>query len=442
MTGFRGGVKDSPGVVVNTANRPTLKSIPPATEATDDEWESIDESGSPLSQGARTTLAPPMGNTEYVQAMMELGELEDPSSEPPETRRGSTPEVSSGIATPVPMPSPAPPPPAARAAFNRPTIKERTRVGGFEIDASLRNDPSLLADFDAEPAPSPPPSARKAPAPPSSNLRGRMSVPGFAAPRLPSNVGGIPSLEEADEERPSSRRPTPDPGRSSLERRGTGAGDRLTPSDDELDFESLLEEAAPPPRAPTPPRYPSPPAQAPARSAGQAGLRLGGFGNTPPVRPTPIPEVYDEESGDRPTPLIEPPDDAWVTKQREMQSRLAAQNYAGALRLAEDLLAEHPEDRAASQCADRCREAMAQKYLTRLGGRTNVPKVVMSEQEIRWLALDHRAGFLLSFIDGGMPIEEVLDVASMPELDALRILFELREQGVIEIEAPARRGRR
>ena len=67
----------------------------------------------------------------------------------------------------------------------------------------------------------------------------------------------------------------------------------------------------------------------------------------------------------------------------------------------------------------------------------------MGSEELRWLSLDHRAGFLLSFVDGSMSIEEVLDVSSMPELDVLRIMFELRQQGVIEIEEPpARPGRR
>jgi hypothetical protein len=42
-----------------------------------------------------------------------------------------------------------------------------------------------------------------------------------------------------------------------------------------------------------------------------------------------------------------------------------------------------------------------------------------------------------------MSIDEALDVSSMPELDALRIMFELRMQGVIEIAEPNRRpGRR
>ena len=82
---------------------------------------------------------------------------------------------------------------------------------------------------------------------------------------------------------------------------------------------------------------------------------------------------------------------------------------------------------------------LGQKYLARLGGRDRIPRVIMSAEEMRVLSLDHRAGFLLSFIDGSMSIEEVLDGSSMPELDALRIMFELRMEGVIEIAEPNRR---
>jgi hypothetical protein len=59
--------------------------------------------------------------------------------------------------------------------------------------------------------------------------------------------------------------------------------------------------------------------------------------------------------------------------------------------------------------------------------------VAIQQEEIRWLSLDHRAGFLLSLIDGSLSIEELLDVCGMPRLDALRILFGLFDQRVIAL---------
>jgi hypothetical protein len=125
-----------------------------------------------------------------------------------------------------------------------------------------------------------------------------------------------------------------------------------------------------------------------------------------------------------------------------MQALFDARNYSSALVLAESVLLADPNHAQARRCAESCREVLTEKYLSNLGGRSNVPRVTMAAEEMRWLSLDHRAGFLLSFIDGSMSIDEVLDVSSMPELDALRIMFELRMQGVIEISEPMRRPRR
>ncbi len=126
-----------------------------------------------------------------------------------------------------------------------------------------------------------------------------------------------------------------------------------------------------------------------------------------------------------------------------MTTLFEARNYLGAVVLAETVLAAAPDHAQARRCAESCREMLAQRYLTRLGGRENIPRVTMSAEEMRVLSLDHRAGFLLSFVDGSMSIDEVLDVSAMPELDALRMMFELRMQGVIEFVEPTRRpGRR
>jgi hypothetical protein len=123
----------------------------------------------------------------------------------------------------------------------------------------------------------------------------------------------------------------------------------------------------------------------------------------------------------------------------EMHALLEAGNYSSALVLAESVLVSDPKHAGALECAEFSRAALGDRYLENLGGRLAIPRVVMNPEEVRSAALDHRSGFLLSFIDGSMTIEEVLDVSSMPELDALRIMFELRMQGIIQADAPARR---
>ncbi|MEO7328919.1 MAG: hypothetical protein ABI193_10095 [Minicystis sp.] len=123
----------------------------------------------------------------------------------------------------------------------------------------------------------------------------------------------------------------------------------------------------------------------------------------------------------------------------EIQERLDVGDDLGAMMLAENLLTVEPDNGEATQCVEICRGRLIDKYLARLGGRRRVPRVVLGMDEIRYLSLDHRAGFLLSNIDGTMTVEEVLDVSGMAEFDALRLLDDFRERGVIDLPEPRRR---
>jgi hypothetical protein len=119
-----------------------------------------------------------------------------------------------------------------------------------------------------------------------------------------------------------------------------------------------------------------------------------------------------------------------------------AGDFRSALVMVEALLEVSPDHFEAQACAASCRELLSKKYLGRLGGLAKILRVAMPPDEIRWLSLDHKAGFLLSCIDGTSSIEEVLDVACMQEFEAIRILHDFRELGVIEILPDPRAPRR
>jgi hypothetical protein len=72
-------------------------------------------------------------------------------------------------------------------------------------------------------------------------------------------------------------------------------------------------------------------------------------------------------------------------------------------------------------------------YSARIGQLSQVASVAVPPDQIRWLSLDHRAGFLLSLVDGHSTLDEVLDISGMPRLDAVRILFSLIEERVISL---------
>jgi hypothetical protein len=118
----------------------------------------------------------------------------------------------------------------------------------------------------------------------------------------------------------------------------------------------------------------------------------------------------------------------------EMRDRYAVGDFTGALAIAEKVLDESPSNGEANRYMVSCRDILTQMYTARLGSTGQVPRVLLGADQVRWLTLDHRSGFLLACIDGACTIEEILDVSGMQPLDALRILCELLQQGVIEMK--------
>jgi hypothetical protein len=123
-------------------------------------------------------------------------------------------------------------------------------------------------------------------------------------------------------------------------------------------------------------------------------------------------------------------------KLERVRARFEVGDFSGALVLAEAMLEEEPRHLAAKCYADSCRAMLRQMYLARIGDKACTLRQVMDSEQVKGLQLDHRAGFLLSLADGVNTIDEILDVSGMPALDALRILYELIQEGVVEAEAP------
>ena len=117
----------------------------------------------------------------------------------------------------------------------------------------------------------------------------------------------------------------------------------------------------------------------------------------------------------------------------EMKDRYAMGDFTGALVVAEGMLEVNADDIDAQRYARSCRDVLMQMYAARLGALTQRVRVAVPSDQIRWLSLDHRAGFVLSLIDGSSTVEELLDISGMNRLDALRILYTLFDQRVIAL---------
>ncbi|MEY4550267.1 MAG: hypothetical protein RL685_6462 [Pseudomonadota bacterium] len=132
----------------------------------------------------------------------------------------------------------------------------------------------------------------------------------------------------------------------------------------------------------------------------------------------------------RQAPAPAPPARAGV---RELEECYAVGDYTRALQIAEQMLARSPDDVAARRYAQNCRDVLTQMFAARIGPLDQIITVVVSPQEVQWLALDHRAGFLLSLVDGQSTVDEILDISGMTRLDALKILNDLTEQQVVKL---------
>jgi hypothetical protein len=115
----------------------------------------------------------------------------------------------------------------------------------------------------------------------------------------------------------------------------------------------------------------------------------------------------------------------------EMRERFSLGDYTGALEMSELILAGEPDHAQAGECGENCRTVLENMYAARLGPLDRVPMVIVPRAQMRWLSMDHRAGFVLSLIDGSSSIEMILDMSGMPKLDALRILHELVQQKIV-----------
>lgn len=157
----------------------------------------------------------------------------------------------------------------------------------------------------------------------------------------------------------------------------------------------------------------------------------------PPTRPAEVPpELVEESQRSEPRPAER---DAPPSKTEgppsavEMADRVALGDFSGALEIAEQLLELDPGHAEAQKVAEEARETLLAMYTARIGDLEAVPVVAVAREELRWLSIDHRAGFVLSLVDGVSTVEMVLDVSGMPRFDALRLLHELLQKRIISI---------
>jgi tetratricopeptide (TPR) repeat protein len=133
-----------------------------------------------------------------------------------------------------------------------------------------------------------------------------------------------------------------------------------------------------------------------------------------------------------PPPTAAPPEAALVAEDlRQARDAFALGDFSGSLACIERVLALDPTNAEALAYLHENEATLVAMYESRLGPLDAAPRVKLKPEELLWLNLDHRAGFLLAQVDGSTTWEDLFSVCGLPRLEAARILARLVDDGVV-----------
>jgi hypothetical protein len=111
---------------------------------------------------------------------------------------------------------------------------------------------------------------------------------------------------------------------------------------------------------------------------------------------------------------------------------LELDDLTDALEVVEQILELEPEHGLALEARSTCGEKLIKMYESKVGGNLGAtPVVLLPPDQLVWQDLDHRAGFILSQVDGASRFQDILLISGMDRLDTMRILAQLVQDGVI-----------
>ena len=127
--------------------------------------------------------------------------------------------------------------------------------------------------------------------------------------------------------------------------------------------------------------------------------------------------------------------DVWMRGAREL---VGLNDFSGALELLGKILAQKPGDKEAQQMHDLCEHNLTLMYESKIGSMDGRPRMAIPPDEVIWLNLDPRAGFVLAQIDGEVSFEDLYAICGLKRLDTARILCQLLEEGVMQVDGQDR----
>ncbi len=183
--------------------------------------------------------------------------------------------------------------------------------------------------------------------------------------------------------------------------------------------------------APTQPaRAPTSPARVPASSSRAPSAPV-----QPPSAPTdPVARMLIERlDEEKPAGGEEAARDRVLWLIEYAQAEYVGGDYQTAITAVDLALDQSPDSVLVQTIIQRYVDSLIEIYASYEGDPSAVPSLAMSPSEYGQRALDNRAAYLLSRVDGMLTIDDLMTVSGMPPLEAHRHLCNLLRQGILTL---------
>ena len=160
--------------------------------------------------------------------------------------------------------------------------------------------------------------------------------------------------------------------------------------------------------------------------------------SAPPSRPPVIPRWSTppgprERPGDEPVIEIVSGDDPNIDPLDEARALFDDGDEAAAHAVLEGLLRRTPSNADARRLAEQCELVLVAKYTKEVGLLARVPKIAVPMAQLVSLSLDHRAGFLISLVNGVSSLGLIVDLSGMSRMEVLGTFADLKARGVVTL---------
>ncbi|MFN0061208.1 MAG: tetratricopeptide repeat protein [Myxococcaceae bacterium] len=126
-----------------------------------------------------------------------------------------------------------------------------------------------------------------------------------------------------------------------------------------------------------------------------------------------------------------PPEPQVAALLRGAQDLIGLDDHTGAMELILKAKAQAPDDPAVEAMRQKSEKTLLSMFESKIGDLAQTPHVLLKQDEVIWLNLDHRAGFVLAQIDGSVSFADLFELSGMARIDTARILAQLLDEGVI-----------